>query len=236
MKRQAVAAATLAVIMAGAGVAGGGLQGARASAAPQVSVTSATAPAGGQVTVMIEGDSGDATFGAFTIDLAYDPSAVKATACSTHAGLCNANSTARTARVAGVFFPGAHGHVEFGRVTFHILGNAGSSTALDVHVVELVDGQALDIRQRTEVHDGTITVSGRSQRMGDANCDGDIDAVDGLAILREVSGQAEAPCRAAADVDCDGALDAVDALLVLRFVAGLPVHSNAGCPAIGESS
>jgi len=200
-----------------------------------VSVTSATAAPGGQVTVSIEGNSGAEIFGAFTIDLAYDPSVVKATACVAEAGLCNANSTPSTARVAGVFFPGVRGHTEFGRITFDVLGSGGSSTALNVQIVELVNGQAMDIKPQAEVQDGSITVPGPSHRMGDADCDGGIDAVDGLTILREVSGQAEVPCRAAADVDCDGALHAVDALLILRFVAGLPVGGNAGCTPIGES-
>ncbi len=65
---------------------------------------------------------------------------------------------------------------------------------------------------------------------GDANCDGQVDAVDALALLRWVAGlEPRAPCLEQADANCDGALDAVDALDVLRHVAGLPVLAPSGC-------
>ena len=76
------------------------------------------------------------------------------------------------------------------------------------------------------------------------DCDGDVDAVDALAILRFVAGlppliQTE-PCDdigsaggAFGDVDCDGDVDAVDALKVLRHVASLPVQQTKPCQDIG---
>ena len=81
---------------------------------------------------------------------------------------------------------------------------------------------------------------------GDMDCDGDVDAVDALAILRFVAGlpplgQTE-PCSDVGssggvfgDLDCDGDVDAVDALAVLRFLAGLsPLTQQEPCSDVGQ--
>jgi len=66
---------------------------------------------------------------------------------------------------------------------------------------------------------------------GDADCDGGVDAVDALQVLRYVAGLPNpAGCIAAGNVKCNDAIDAVDALLILRWVAGLPVTLPPGCP------
>jgi hypothetical protein len=70
---------------------------------------------------------------------------------------------------------------------------------------------------------------------GDADCDGGVDAVDALQVLRYVAGLPNpAGCIAAGNVKCNDAIDAVDALLILRWVAGLPVTLPNGCPEIGS--
>jgi hypothetical protein len=69
---------------------------------------------------------------------------------------------------------------------------------------------------------------------GDADCSGSVNPVDGLVILRQDSGSAEAPCAELADVQCDGDIDPIDALQLLRFDAGLSVTQNPGCSEIGE--
>ncbi len=78
---------------------------------------------------------------------------------------------------------------------------------------------------------------------GDIDCNGKVDAVDALKLLRNVAGlpvsQSE-PCpdigsgapNPVGDINCSGVPDAVDALLVLRHVAGLPVSLPEGCPAL----
>lgn len=65
---------------------------------------------------------------------------------------------------------------------------------------------------------------------GDADCDDDLDAVDGLQVLREVAGLPAADCVDAGNVDCDKDIDAVDALHILRYVADLKVNLPPGCP------
>jgi murein DD-endopeptidase MepM/ murein hydrolase activator NlpD len=60
--------------------------------------------------------------------------------------------------------------------------------------------------------------------MGDVNCDGGVNSVDGLLVLRSVADlpDAAAGClQTAGDVDCNQVLDAVDALQILRYVAQL---------------
>lgn len=75
----------------------------------------------------------------------------------------------------------------------------------------------------------------------DLNCDGHVDSVDALAVLRYVAalpplhaGPSCPPIGAEAapafgDVNCDGVIDSVDALIILRNVAGLPVNLAPGC-------
>jgi hypothetical protein len=80
---------------------------------------------------------------------------------------------------------------------------------------------------------------------GNVNCDGAVNSVDALALLRYSAGLAAGqtePCLevgqalpstwAMGDVDCSGGVSPVDALKVLRAVAGLPVSLPGPCPAI----
>jgi len=70
---------------------------------------------------------------------------------------------------------------------------------------------------------------------GDIDCDGGVDPVDALGVLRKVAGLSNNACAAAVtDVDCNGDTDALDALAILRYVAGLPpLPAPSGCPRIG---
>jgi hypothetical protein len=76
------------------------------------------------------------------------------------------------------------------------------------------------------------------------DCNGDVDAVDSLKLLRYVAGlpvvQNE-PCTDIGeefaslwgDVDCGGGVSSVDALKVLRYIASLPVVQTEPCTDIG---
>jgi hypothetical protein len=85
---------------------------------------------------------------------------------------------------------------------------------------------------------------------GDVDCDGDIDAVDALKVLRHGASLPVAqsvPCTAIGttvsdgsattlpfgDLDCSGAVNAVDALKTLRFKAGLLVVQLTPCFSAG---
>ncbi len=69
---------------------------------------------------------------------------------------------------------------------------------------------------------------------GDVDCNGAVNSVDALMILRSVAGlPVTADCLAAVgDVDCDDDKDSVDSLKILRYVAGLPVGQPQGCSPI----
>jgi hypothetical protein len=67
---------------------------------------------------------------------------------------------------------------------------------------------------------------------GDSDCNGAVNAVDALKVLRFVAGLGPSVCIDATDVDCSGAVNAVDALKILRFVAGLPNVLPQGCSGI----
>jgi CSLREA domain-containing protein len=98
------------------------------------------------------------------------------------------------------------------------------------------------------VEGGPTPTPGPVRLHGDVRCDGEVDATDGLGILREVAGMPHIshtePCpdlgdrvdgRIFGDVLCNGGIDAVDALAILRFVAGLPpLPAGIGCPDVGE--
>lgn len=76
----------------------------------------------------------------------------------------------------------------------------------------------------------------RIVRWGDSDCNGDLSAVDALAILRAVAGLPVFPgaCSRLDDVDCSGSLDSVDALAILRDIVALPVSMPPNCPAVGH--
>lgn len=70
---------------------------------------------------------------------------------------------------------------------------------------------------------------------GDVNCDGVVEAVDALGILRSEAGlAAHAGCVGeSGDLDCDGASDKSDARLVLEHVAGMTGPHSEPCPYAG---
>ncbi len=85
---------------------------------------------------------------------------------------------------------------------------------------------------------------GASGGFGDVNCDGAVDAVDALQVLRSVANlTVNSSCDTQigtgdpllGDVNCSGGVDAVDALALLRHVANLPVQQEQGCPVIGSA-
>lgn len=99
-------------------------------------------------------------------------------------------------------------------------------------------------------------IAGLLVAWGDDDCNGAVNAVDGLKNLQELAGipyEQEDPCFALGapvgvspaggaqqllwgDVDCDGDVDSVDALGILRSVAALPVAQEPGCPMIGDGT
>lgn len=91
----------------------------------------------------------------------------------------------------------------------------------------------------------TPTPPAEGRMKGDVDCDGSVDSVDGLRILRHVAGldpnlPAGCPPLTAlsgpgprGDMDCNGTVDSVDSLRILRYTAGLDPGLPGGCGAIG---
>jgi len=234
----------LALALAAVGAAGHSAA-AGASEQPLASVTSAAGHHGQQVTIALQGDSGAQTFGAFDLKIVFDPSVVTALDCASDIGICNPDFDASAVRAAGISIGGWSGHVEFARITFGLAGPPGSRTPLDLQVINLANADVEDIAPETSVVDGQIQVLFDGEptpspsppppvTQGDAQCDGDVDPVDALAILSAVAGGDPPDCAEAADVNCDGQLSAVDALWVLRYVAGLPLNPPDHCAPIGS--
>jgi subtilisin-like proprotein convertase family protein len=58
--------------------------------------------------------------------------------------------------------------------------------------------------------------------VGDANCDGSVNAIDAALVLQYAAGLIGAlPCAANADANTDGGVNAIDAALILQYSAGL---------------
>lgn len=69
---------------------------------------------------------------------------------------------------------------------------------------------------------------------GDADCNGIVNALDALQMLRGAASLGEADCASSANVDCQYGTNVIDALLILRYAAGLPTPIDpAVCPPIG---
>ena len=66
---------------------------------------------------------------------------------------------------------------------------------------------------------GTLSID--YAQTGDANCSGDLSAIDALQVLRLNAGLSASPCAPNGDTNCDGAVNAVDALTILRVVLSL---------------
>ena len=79
------------------------------------------------------------------------------------------------------------------------------------HVVTEIDLPALP-------QEGEPVVVNQPRRLGDANCDGEVNPDDVLEIQRFLAGLVELCCDAAADIDGDGEIDAGDAALLNRLI------------------
>jgi len=77
---------------------------------------------GGSSSVTLQAITGGAAVGAWTVDIAYDPTLVRAVACVASAGgataLCNAAQAAGTVRVTGASGAGLSGTMQLALITF----------------------------------------------------------------------------------------------------------------------
>jgi hypothetical protein len=106
----------------------------------------------------------------------------------------------------------------------------GGSTVVTFDRVTLSDPLATSGDIPVSISGGNATVTGSptcstSGRVGDANCNGTVNAIDAAIILQGDAGLLHTiPCANLADVNHSGHADALDALLVLQYDAGLLSH------------
>lgn len=117
-------------------------------------ITSDTVDLGGEITVNVTASAEAPGIGAYTIDVVYDVSLVRAIDCTPAIGSCD-DIAFNTRRFEGSSVSGLTGSLTLGTITFGAATSPGVAT-LDVQLVKLVDPSGSDIR--AILTDGTITI------------------------------------------------------------------------------
>jgi hypothetical protein len=163
--------------------------------------------------------------GAWTIDITYDASLLSAVECEPEwGGLCNINYEPNTIRLAGVRVFGIVGDDVLGSITFRCADVGQSAITLAAPIfADSTPGapQPMSVK----IGSGAATCSEQPEEQlpeGDADCDGDVDAIDGTLVLQHTAGLlADLPCENDVDMNDDGAVTSVDATIILQIAAGL---------------
>ena len=195
----------------------------------KVTVGNAFVAQGATTTVgVIVSAGGGNSVAALTVDISYDASLVSAIGCTPPA-VCNPSFGPNTVRLVRAEPAGLGGEV--GTITFLARGLVGTSN-LSLLIVTCVDITFAALT--CWANDGSITIACppagcprptptlTPPMPGDVNCDGTVNSVDALQVLRRNAGLIPSlPCAWKADVNLDGSVNSIDALHILRFVAGL---------------
>lgn len=158
----------------------------------------------------------------------------------------------RVSTGGAIIFPsterGLDGINTLATITFDAVGAVDECSDLTITVVDHLgpDTEASSTNP-TITHGEVCITEGASQLWGDYDCNGDVDPIDALKVLRDDAGlpvaQAEDCPEPASnvtidgdpgiwgDLDCGGSQTPTDALKTLRHDAGLPVTQEPGCPA-----
>ena len=192
---------------------------------PKIGVSSIELGLDGEGKVVLYGDFFDEPgLGAWTIDIYYNADLVNLVECSAeHGGLCNPEFHDNAARIAGSTAQGLEGEFVLGSLWFTCKGEGESHLEIDINV--LADGTLGGPQPiEPEVKHGEISCSEEHKEdklLGDADCDGEITALDASWILQYSAEMIDAvPCPDLADVNQDGHINAVDATIILQNVAG----------------
>lgn len=227
MRRFLVNKTSLALALAAMAALGLGLFSATPAQAegPKIAISSLELNLDGEGKVVLYGDYFDEPgLGAWTIDVYYNADRVNLVECGAeHGGICNPNFAGNAARITGSRAEGMKGEFVLGSLWFTCKGEGESHLELDIDVLAdgtLGDPQAIE----AEVKHGEIYCSEKhvEKLPGDADCDGEVTALDASWILQYSAGLVEGvPCPDLADANGDGHIDAVDSTIVLQKVAGL---------------
>lgn len=120
------------------------------AASGKLEIGSATIAPGGQGSVDLEAlDVTAPGLGAWTVDIAYDSTAVAAVSCNPQQGVCNADYAAETVRFTGAVATGLVGDTNIGSITFQCAESQGSSVLTVTRQVfadaTLGDPQPIDV-------------------------------------------------------------------------------------------
>lgn len=193
---------------------------------PTIGITSEEIHLYGEGKVSLWGDNfGEPGLGAWTVDIYYNADKVNIVECGAeNGGVCNADFRDNAARITGSSAEGIQGEFLLGSLWFTCKGVGESGLELDIKV--LADG-TLGEPQPIEakvIHGKIYCFEGEEEEklLGDADCSGEVTALDASWILQYSAGLVESvPCPDLADVNGDGHIDAVDSTIVLQKVAGL---------------
>jgi CSLREA domain-containing protein len=183
----------------------------------------ATLPPGGQVTVGVRAfDVPPPGIGAFTIDIAYDPTAVTPTGCTVDPDshfdgeFCSTSYRPDVVRVGGFrAADGADGDLLLANVTFQVVGPSCCWSPLMLTIPELESTVPSPIPAATQSGGLGVGV------FGDANRSGAVQMTDAMMIAQVVVGL-RPPAdidQTMGDVNCSGGVSMVDAMLVAQHVA-----------------
>ena len=228
-RRGFVAAAAIGLII----VAGMASRSGASAQGPAISVSSLSSYQGkvGKAEVSIS-DVAAPGVGAWTIDVHFDPTIIAGVACTAEqpGEICNETYDENgIARVVGTDIYGLEGDATLASIGFSC--ESVGETSLEISVSVFVDATPGDPTPiDVETVNGSATCAdaaaaptpGPSKLAGDANCDGDVNALDAVLVLQYTVDIIDSfPCPDNADYNHDGVANALDAALILQKDAGL---------------
>jgi len=186
----------------------------------ELNVSAASVSPGALTVAVLQAIAESPGVGAYTIDLVYDPSVVRAVGCDVPAfGVCSTGFGPDQVRITSVSANGVVGSVTLGEVVFEAAGEPGDCSDLWIEVALLAEpgGQSLPFSASA----GRICVEDTGA-IGDTDCDRSITSLDALYIVQYAAGIVNSlVCQDGADANRDGRVDALDAMLILQYVAGV---------------
>jgi len=177
----------------------------------------------GKVTLWADGFS-EPGLGAWTVDIYYNADLLKVVECGAESGgVCNPEFKGNAVRITGSSADGRTGEFVLGSVWFSCKGFGESGLELDIKVLaDATVGDPQPVEPKT-VHGSVTCLDEKHEKVaGDANCDGEVSAVDSSWILQYDAGLLDSvPCPDQADYNGDGNINSIDSTIVLQKVAGL---------------
>lgn len=192
-----------------------------------LTIDSAVVPPGGAAAVELNLVAPDPGIGSYAIDILYDDSVVDIASCQSIVSGCNKVYGKGVVRIAAAPFASIVGERTLATLVFKTTG--GGETALDVQATNLYDGLGAKVSTGADVFDGTIQAQqegGPDIQLGDATCDGHVNASDAIRILAEQASATGDLCLPYGDYNCDDIVNTTDVIALLTDFADLAAASS----------